>query len=354
MLKKSLFGVVLPGILLIAGCQSNQHALEKQNAEILAELQKMNQELSQIRKKISEESALSASAAKYVSGANSYPVSNGSNMALLAKVKKLPENPTDEAILKYIREIMLATAGQNSYSPMDPQVGMYRLIGKGHLKLLLPFLRSSALCSSYHLKEAMPELVEEKDKELIRSSIFLSPSLLDVVVKKGWSKEFKKEIFKILETLENNNSPYYTLNSVLPALVETPEDVDRLIEIYIKKPAAGTLLESLLMIPKVNLREITNKAWEHERHTASQAYHKQPKAVAAVRYGNNVSAAKYLLEQIIHSGPNQTYQNQDAKKVMMFKSDFPIFDTEKLGEWYRKNADRIIYDEKSGKFILKE
>ena len=189
----------------------------------------------------------------------------------------------------------------------------------------------------------MPDLVEEKDKPLIKSSLIQYPKLLDTVVKKGWSREFKKEILKLLEST-TNSSPFHTLRMVVPSLAETPEDIQKLIDIYISNPAAAPLIQSLLVIPKINIHDIVNKAWER--------YWKQEKAIAAVRYGNNVSAAKYLLLQIIASDPNNPYESQTAITVLAGKSDFPVFDKNNLEKWYRKNADKISYDEKTGKFII--
>ena len=321
MLKTLLYGMILPGILLIAGCQSGNEVLEQQNAQILSELRKLNQQLSGIQKKMQEEPALAFSSVKYPYNSTS---ARGANLALLSKVKKLPEKPTDDQIVKYIQQIIAATAGQNSYSMTDPQVGMYKLIGTGHVKVLLPFFDGGTFNAFYHLKEAMPDLVEEKDKPLIKSSLIQYPKLLDTVVKKGWSREFKKEILKLLEST-TNSSPFHTLRMVVPSLAETPEDIQKL-----------------------------NKAWEKCNAEARypQRYWKQEKAIAAVRYGNNVSAAKYLLLQIIASDPNNPYESQTAITVLAGKSDFPVFDKNNLEKWYRKNADKISYDEKTGKFII--
>ena len=223
MLKTLLYGMILPGIFLIAGCQSGNEVLEQQNAQILSELRKLNQQLSGIQKKMQEEPALAFSSVKYPYNSTS---ARGANLALLAKIKRLPENPTDDQIVKYVQQIIAATAGQNSYSMTDPQVGMYKLIGTGHLKVLLPFLDGGTFNAFYHLKEAMPDLVEEKDKPLIKSSLIQYPKLLDTVVKKGWSREFKKEILKLLEST-TNSSPFHTLRMVVPSLAETPEDIQK-------------------------------------------------------------------------------------------------------------------------------
>ena len=51
MLKTLLYGMILPGIFLIAGCQSGNEVLEQQNAQILSELRKLNQQLSGIQKR---------------------------------------------------------------------------------------------------------------------------------------------------------------------------------------------------------------------------------------------------------------------------------------------------------------
>jgi hypothetical protein len=350
MLKTLLYGMILPGILLIAGCQSGNEVLEQQNAQILSELRKLNQQLSGIQKKMQEEPALAFSSVKYPYNSTS---ARGANLALLSKVKKLPEKPTDDQIVKYIQQIIAATAGQNSYSMTDPQVGMYKLIGTGHVKVLLPFLDNNIFNASYYLKEAMPDLVEEKDKPLIKSSLIQYPNLLNTVVKKGWPREFKKEIFKLLEST-TNSSPFHTLHMVVPSLAETPEDIQKLIDIYISNPVAAPLIQSLLVIPKINIHDIVNKAWD-KSNTGSgypQRYWKREKAIAAVRYGNNVSAAKYLLQQIIASDPNNPYESQTAITVLAGKSDFPVFDKNNLEKWYRKNADKISYDEKTGKFII--
>ena len=74
----------------------------------------------------------------------------------------------------------------------------------------------------------------------------------------------------------------------------------------------------------------------------------------AVQYGRNVEAFRYLLKRLMISGlRSQDHMIRQTAAFLAGLCDFPVHDPAALNEWYGKNADRIVFDPASGKFVLK-
>ena len=187
MLRK-IFALPVAGLLLLSGCRSGNAELEKQSAEILAEMKRINTRLDGLEKQAKQNAAIRPELKKLnarldrlerqrriqvrqasyrlnrsnQTGPQLRGINVGPDREKLSKIQ-LPANPIDQQIIDYIRQIRDATVGQNIWSDSDPQIEMYEKIGPGHLRLLLPYLRGEARYR--HLYAALPKLIDERDKE---------------------------------------------------------------------------------------------------------------------------------------------------------------------------------------------
>ena len=346
--------LLLPGcvlVLALAGCYSGNEALEKQNAE----LKKQNEEiLSRLRK-------LHGRVADLEKRFSSFGLPNvQTDWSRFKKVKPLPPNPTDAQIIAYIREIADFSEGQRSMGPSDPQVTLFRKIGPGHLKLLLPFLNDRKsegnLWIRSYLRYALPSLVTVKDIPFIKANVVSSPELLYAVTSAEFAKPMKNEIFEVLRKSPHYLSVEYQpeFRRLVAELVETPQDRKVIEEIYIDNFHRSRLLDVLLQIPGCNVGEVTVRAWRKVSREEESRPILYPRALAAVRYGHDVSACKYLLKIIMDPAKPHDLNPRIARDVLMRLSDFPVYDRYRLLLWYEKNQNKIVFDEKSGKFVLKK
>ncbi len=152
-MKYQVIGMLAAGVL--AGCTTTNTPTTEQYEKIAEQLGRINQQLEAINKSLeskNRQEKLSAgiTTRTYVSGASS-----SGNLAALSKIPALSDKATKEEITKYIQAIRQASVGQNSYSSTDIQVGMLKVIGPGHLDVIMPFLDGG----NFHLNYALPWLV---------------------------------------------------------------------------------------------------------------------------------------------------------------------------------------------------
>ncbi len=373
MLRK-MFALLVP-LLLLSGCRSGQAELEKQNAEILAEMKKLNARLDLLEKQAKQNADIRPelkkinarldrlekqrrvqvrqTASRFARLNQTGPQLRGINVGpdreKLSKIQ-LPANPADQQIIDYIRQIRDATAGQNIWSDADPQIEMYEKIGPGHLRVLLPYLRGEARYR--HLYAALPKLIDERDKELVRKSLAKYPVLLQCAVRKGWLKEMKDEVFGLLKA--GNPVLLHSIKDALPALAQTPEELKILKDVYVRDPYGYFLLNGLKKkLPEPEIREMVNRAWDEALKKQDPVHQMTMRAQDAVQEGQNVEALKFLLKKLLLSAQTR-FPVRDIAIFLSARCDFPIYDPARLREWYDKNADRIVFDPATGKYVVKK
>jgi hypothetical protein len=347
MLRKIFYLSALLPVLLMSACQSGNETIEKQNAEILAELKKLNTRMDRLEKRLN-----SGGQRGYRTVVNR-TAPERIDMGKILKIKPLPKNPTDQQIIDYVRQIREATGRQTVFSDTDPQIALYEQIGPGHLKLLLRFLTRDRY--SFHISRALPKLVDKRDKELVRQYLNRYPALLECAAQKGWLKDMRTDILQLLKT--QNHASLYAIRDHLPDLVQSPEDLKIIIDVYIRQSLGFYLLDGLKRIPGVDLRKAVNQAWEVAKKLPRPGFPIVVRAQHAVQYGQNVDAFKFLLKRVMSSEPKSSIQgfwDQQTLPILAAKCDFPVYRPAALRKWYEKNADRIIYDPDEGKFVLKK
>ncbi len=350
MKKLLLPGFVLVLALALAGCCSGDKVPEKQNAELekrIAVLEMQNEQiLSQLRR---IDLRLPPVDSRYL------PYQPSPSDARFLKIKPLPPNPGDEQIAAYVRAIAGAFAGGH-VSSLELPVRLLRKIGPGHLKALLPVLKSRNTRGAFRvcLGEALPFLVTPQDTPFIKANLPETPMLFHAVTSVEAARAMKREIFWVLRSAMPVPP---RLQAIIPRLVETPGDLKTLEDIYCTNPAGAHLTPIFVAIPGCDLKRLTVRAWKAQDPRRASAALLQW-AIPAVRYGHDVDACKYLLKSLIPSRRTASeisvYRLAEAQKLLGNLSDFPVQDRARLADWYAKNQARIVFDEKSGKFTLKK
>jgi hypothetical protein len=372
MLRKSFVLPILP-LVLLSACRSGNETLEKQNAEILAEMKRINARLDSLEKQTKQNAEIRPELKKLNAkldaldkrikqrravSQNYVPGPVPANLNKLFKIRPLPANPTDQQIIEYVRQIREATIGQTSFTSNDPQIALYERIGPGHLRLLLPYLENDGSHSPFYLHIVLPKLAGEADKGVVRQSLKQYPVLIRCVVRNGWLKEMKKEILSLLKQPTARNVPVGEIRNCIPDLVQSPDDLKTLTDVYIHHPTGYVLLNGLKMLPGVDIRNLVNQAWAEAQKNPLPEHSMIPRAIDAVRDGEpNVEAVKYLLMLLMTSDNPITHQSRTKWIVPLLSSrcDFPLYDPPaRLREWYGKNADRIVFDSTKRKYVVKK
>jgi hypothetical protein len=326
-------------LLLLAGCQNDRPTAAQE--EIIRHLDAIGTSIDKLGESLEKSRKTEPTGAvRRLGGAFE------ADPAKLAAIPPLPDKPTDEQIKSYLAAIADASAGQNSFGPGNPQVAMYRKIGPGHLSLLLPEMSGEP--RNYHMIYALPALVGPADKKTALAALAGQPELLVPILKNGWGKEIKKEMFAVMAG--SRSFSIQNQKKEIIELVENDEDRKQLIQAFIVQPNLFFLYDDLAKMPGVNATDLINQAWESQRFN-SQNWTLQPLALQAARRGN-LEAFGYLINKFCTRTPND-YFNDDILIFLALATGQPL-QAEKLQNWYSENRDKLMFDPATKHYQVKK
>ena len=333
------YGVMLAaGSLLLAGCAdvARKSDMEKLSAE-LAALQKdfagVNAKLDKLLKD---------------SGGHSGIVSRRADPEKLAKIKPLSEKPTDQEIVAYVDAIYAASKGQTAFSSTDPQVEMFRKIGPGHLKLLLPYLSRSA---NFHLENALSSLVQPSDKELVLKHLGSNERVMfKVVVDNGWTADARPQI---IAAIKNGRSHYFwgkMMDEVIEKLARTPKEREEFVDIFITYPNTYGMFNVIRRFPGIDVADIADQAWESHRY--DQPYTMAQYALYAAQYGN-ISALEALLVHLADRSGRRSRVEAEMLNALVSLLKRPCNPPAML-KYVRENKGKLTFDPEKRQYVLKD
>lgn len=330
-------------LLLLAGCQNDRPTAAQE--EIIHRLDAISTSIDRLDKKLEANLTLNRS---NIVRRN---IRNEVDQAKLSAIPPLPDKPTDDQIRSYIVAITEATVSQNVFGSNQPQVAMYRKIGPGHLNLLLSEFPGSSetlgLRGNYHLLCALPDLVGPDDKKVALAALSGRPELLVPVLKNGWGKEIKKQVFAMLAA--NRSFMIQDQKKEILALIENDEDRKQLIQAFLVQPGLLFLFDDLSKMPGVNGTELINQAWEQQRLNDRTGL--QQVALQAARHGN-VEALGFLINKFSTKTQN-SYLGDDLILFLTSATGQPL-QAEKLQNWYSENRDKLVFDPATKRYQVKK
>lgn len=333
------YGAILAaGSLLLAGCadlarKSDMETLSAELAALRKDFAGVNAKLDKLLKN---------------SGGHSGVVSRRADPEKLAKIKPLPEKPTDREIVAYVDAIYAASKGQTLFSSTDPQVEMFRKIGPGHLKLLLPYLSRSM---NYHLENALASLVQSSDKELVLRHLRSNERVMfKVVVDNGWITDARPQIVAALKNGRGNYFPGNMMDKVVERLARTPEEREEFVDIFITYPNTYGMFNAIRQFPGIDVADIANQAWESHRY--DQPYNMAQYALCAAEYGN-LDALEALLVHLSDRSGRRSHVEAGTLNALVSLLKRP-YNPPAMLKYVRENRGKLAFDPEKRQYVLKD
>lgn len=324
---------VVPVALLLAGCCTS----DSYDAAVAAKLGDIDAKLGKMT-----EAQKPPAAAKPAPG--DMPARITADPAVLAKIKPLPEKPTDAEVAAYAKAIFSASAKQNSYSSNDPQHAMITRIGPGHLKELVPYLKN------YYIHKNLAALVRAEDRAEVLRLLPEQPQLMTVLPYVGIDPQ-AEVIAAILEAARKNSNPDldFPVYSYLPMLAGDPKAWAELVELSYNKPFLRPVyLKSLEGLEPAARQEQNKMIWEKQKALKfSNSWQRNWLLQTAAQGG-----ASDALEEWLDTFTGGKIHPSQRKILDALLPDAVKVPPQELAGWFRTNRDKLRFDPATASYWL--
>ena len=336
----SLSAVAVLPVFIFSGC-----ATSSQQKQLTSQVQLLQKDIENLRKDIDTFQKISSASSYITFGANTVTPDR------IAKIE-FPRDPSTDNLKNYINEIIVASRGQRSYSPMDPQVTMLARVGADNLPLLIEALPEGLNSSGgYHLESAIKVLAEGRHKDLILKELPIRPRLVSVVIEKGWEEDAKEILVRELKGSEGNRLPIEWFRAV--ASFQDPSTYDALTNYFAKSMSASYLYQYIQRLPGIQLDGPVAAAWALTKSTNSNSnsYFTGSMAVVAIGYGHQ-DAAEALID-LLKNPPARLSSSVNPRLALLMHLD-TTGSNEEIIAWYEANKENLVFDRERKKFKLKK
>lgn len=315
----------VPAALLLAGCctsNSYDDAVAAKLADIDAKLGKM----AEVQKP--------PTAAKPAPG--NVPGRIVADPAVLAKIKPLPEKPTDAEVAAYAKAVFDASAKQTSFSSTDLQHAMIAKIGPGHLKELAPYL------NNYYFRSNLAALVRAEDRAEVLRMIPERPQLMIALPYVGIEPQ-AEVIAAILESARKNSDPdlVFPISPYLPMLAEDPKIWPELVELSYTKPFLRPVyLKSLDGLDPAARQQKIRRLWENQKNLKFANTWQRYWLLQTAAGSGIIDAMGEWLATFDTAKLNPS-QRKILDKLLPDAAKIP---PSELVEWFRTNRDKLRFD----------
>lgn len=328
----------------ITGCSTpapNQDLVLEELKEIRSSLNQLNQNFS--KQAESREKLLSVSNSQGGPGGGQVSVERLLDIHLL-------NDPTVEDVKRYIQKIKVATEGQRSFLPNDPQVTLYMEVGKKHIPELINALStgsSSGSMADYHILPVIERLMGKDDKTQILQALSEHPCLIRIVLGQGWEGDARDILVEKLKSGQRLSTDW--IKAV--ARLRDPESYPLLRQYLISADSRSWTYEAIKDLPIEDLEGAVNEAWVAGKY--AHEYDRQRLADIAVTYGN-AGALEYLIHALNFPAGNSSsaQMNGTSRFIVLRLVDFKGSD-EELAAWFAANKKQIEFDPASRRFVVK-
>lgn len=272
--------------------------------------------------------------------------SRGADREALAKIKPLPEKPTNAEVAAYAKAIFALSVKQNSFSSDDPQYEMIRRIGPGFLNVLTPYLEN------YYFRRCLADLVTPRDRAEVLRRIPDQPQLMILLPYIGLESEADIKQ-AILEAARKNTGwrirfPVY---SFLPMLSEDPKVWAELVELsYVKPFLRPVFNKSLEGLDPAARQEKIKKLWEGQKDLPANTPRLRYRLLEAAAQGGIPEALEQLLSLPENNNANaRQYERDMRNKLLPDASEVP---PREILAWYRTHRDQLRFDPETNCYHL--
>jgi len=270
----------------------------------------------------------------------------GPDLEQLSRIK-LPEPADPAQVRKYIRAIVAASQGQNSWSDRDPQVAMLTKVGTANIPLLIEALSLNGAPSDTHIVKAVVILADDTSKPVILEALPIHHDLVTAVIKRGWEKDAQP----ILLT-ELKNAGEFLPEEWIQAVVNLndPESFPLLRTYFINGMNNANTYNMIKRLPIQDLPAAVAEAWKRCKY--ENVYLRQGMAIVALEYGH-VDALASLIDLLASGEMNLPEWSNQVRSAVLKYVEFRG-SNEDLVQWFQKNRDKLRFDPKAKKFVTDE
>ena len=272
--------------------------------------------------------------------------SSGPNLEKLGSIL-FPDDPTEDKVRRYIRDVITASPQQNMFTDSDPQVSMLTTVGTEYLPLLIEALGRTGGMNDYHLVRAIVDLADERSKALILDALPIHHELIQAVIRNGWEHDARDILVDELRSA-HQYLPTEWLKAV--AALEDPETYPLLREFFIEGRNRHSSFEAIRHLPIEDMEEAVAEAWRRSRY--EHAYEREGMARIAVEYGH-MDALEALIEGLSVDDESGAWRARENRAAILRVVDFRGSNAA-LADWFEQNRERLVFDEDAREFRVAE
>jgi hypothetical protein len=254
----------------------------------------------------------------------------------------IPDQPTREQIVAYCTAIAEASAGQNSFSPTDPQVGMLRGLGAGAVPALIAQLGKRHEMD-FFLQYALKDLVAEEHKGLVIKSLGSQRELVGIVASRGWAKDARAVLLAGLGGAGKGRSYLPTEWIEAVAQLRDPATYPGLIDVLVHGQNRASTYEAIRRLPGIVLAPAMQEAWDM---IAESGIHDQYERDAfcphALQCGVK-GAFEHAVGSLLRTRVDNEWQQKRIREAVESCSDAPD-DMAALKTWFEGSKDLLTWD----------
>lgn len=351
-----VFGILLTIVLAVPSPPVHAEATAEPTGtveeQLLEELRLLRAEIARLGERIEQMEAGGEADETAAAEARQVPWDGGwrenkADPAVLAEIDeeldaKIAEGLTEADALAVVQRLDAASAGQNSFSPTDPQVMILAKLGREHPPVLIDAMQMHGI--RYYAENAINTVDWTPHRQLVLDSLALAPDLVKVVARRGWIDDAKPTLVE--ELRHRNDLPIEWLR--VAASVAEPGDHDALAA-YLVNVNSWQLNDAYNTIRRVDGLDIdtaVGEAWEASRFDAMD----DRQAIAVIAVGHGYEGALIDLiellpdEQPKPDDPHVFMRREVSPRLALLRHTEASGTNAEIKAWYRANRDNLVFD----------
>ena len=255
----------------------------------------------------------------------------------------LPANASLCERRDFVDLILYVSQNQANYMETDPQVNMIKLAISGYEEEFLPLAKSWHSANSYINKALIYSLGDNSKKDIVRNNIDKYPWLIQVVVKNGWSMEFRKEIEDIIT--KHNGKVSYNFGAAL-AQINDPQTENLLLSVF--KGGTGNRHVTYSLVKDLEWFDpipVMQEIWSSDDVSDLELqYFAYP-----LLHNGFFPALDYVVKKVDGYAYNAPYhKNYQLLNAVTNQS----LGKEEIKKWIIKNRDKLKFDPVSKQYVV--
>jgi len=249
-----------------------------------------------------------------------------------------PEGGDIEALRTYIRAISKATEGTRSWRHTDRQIAMLQKVGSEHLDLLV-----EEYSHSYHLRTALPKMVDSSHKDFVIQHLDEFPWLAGSVLKHEWSEAARDILIRgIARQSDNLNTEWFKA----VAAFEDPSTYDDLVTYFVQQDHNERTYRVLKQINGIDLDKAVARAWKTARY--GYDYEVRYMIPIAIAHGHIDALGQGIENYIVDAGSN-SHSKKQIRNVVKKHTGLTGSD-EEIAAWFKDNKEALTFDKGTGMY----